>query len=202
MGVCVSRELVEELQAAQEGDEYAFATLYRAITPGLIRYLTALVGSDAEDVASETWAQVCRDLSRFQGDPDGFRAWVATIGRHRALDLLRSRRRRKTEPSPMDEAALLPSIEDTAEGALESISTQQALRLIATLPREQAEVILLRVVVGLDAQSVGRVMGKRPGAVRTAAYRGLRRLADELEHAEAGSSRCDAPRRFGAEVVR
>ena len=57
-------------------------------------------------------------------------------------------------------------------------------RLIATLPPDQAEAVLLRVVVGLDAASAGRVLGKRPGAVRTAAHRGLRRLAELLERRE------------------
>jgi RNA polymerase sigma-70 factor, ECF subfamily len=32
------------------------------------------------------------------------------------------------------------------------------------------------VVVGLDAPSAGRVLGKSAGAVRTATHRGLRRL--------------------------
>jgi RNA polymerase sigma-70 factor, ECF subfamily len=41
-------------------------------------------------------------------------------------------------------------------------------------------------VMGLDAESAGKVLGKRSGAVRTATYRGLRRLASRLEQAEAG----------------
>ena len=45
----------------------------------------------------------------------------------------------------------------------------------------------MRVVVGLDAETAAGVLGKRAGAVRTAAYRGLRRLAEQLEaHADAG----------------
>ena len=56
-----------------------------------------------------------------------------------------------------------------------------------TRPREtfrrlvQGDLASLRVVIGLDAVSAGRVLGKRPGAVRTAAYRGLRRLAASLD---------------------
>ncbi|MFE1783577.1 sigma factor-like helix-turn-helix DNA-binding protein, partial [Streptomyces sp. NPDC059506] len=53
--------------------------------------------------------------------------------------------------------------------------------LIAELPRDQAEAVLLRVVVGLDATSTARVLGKRSGAVRMAAHRGLKRLAGRLE---------------------
>jgi RNA polymerase sigma-70 factor (ECF subfamily) len=43
--------------------------------------------------------------------------------------------------------------------------------------------VLLRVVVGLDGPAAARVLGKRPGAVRTAAHRGLKRLARELGEA-------------------
>ena len=70
---------------------------------------------------------------------------------------------------------------------MEAISTDAALRLIATLPRDQAEAVLLRAVVGLDADSAGKVLGKRAGAVRTAAYRGLRTLAVRLEKPAGGA---------------
>ena len=54
---------VEQMLA---GDERAFRTVYRAVQPPLLRYLSVLVGrSEAEDVASETWAQAFRDLDRF-----------------------------------------------------------------------------------------------------------------------------------------
>src|SRR5262249_52672813 len=55
--------------------------------------------------------------------------------------------------------------------------TERALALIRTLPPDQAEAVMLRVVVGLDVAATARVLGKRPGAVRIAAMRGLRRLA-------------------------
>lgn len=60
------------------------------------------------------------------------------------------------------------------------MSTAAALALIGQLPQDQAEAVLLRIVMGLDAAAAGRVLGKRAGAVRTAAYRGLRRLAELL----------------------
>ena len=48
--------------------------------------------------------------------------------------------------------------------------------------------MLLRAVVGLDAPTAARVLGKRPGAVRTAAYRGLRTLAERISAAESDTS--------------
>jgi RNA polymerase sigma-70 factor, ECF subfamily len=167
---------------AQQGSSEAFRALYRDTQPRLLRYLSALVGDDAEDVASETWLQVSRDLTSFTGDHDGFRGWVTTIGRHRALDHLRHRSRRPpSDPVPADTLAGLAAGDDTAAGAIEAVSTDAALRLIATLPPDQAEAVMLRVVVGLDAETAAAVLGKRAGAVRTAAYRGLRALAKRLE---------------------
>lgn len=74
----------------------------------------------------------------------------------------------------------LPGPYSTHDQALESLSTEYALELVRGLPRDQAEAVLLRVVVGLDGPAAARVLGKRPGAVRTAAYRGLKRLAHQL----------------------
>ncbi|MCW2638278.1 MAG: polymerase, sigma-24 subunit, subfamily, partial [Dactylosporangium sp.] len=168
------------VSAAQSGDEEAFRSLYRAVQPGLLRYLRALVGDDAEDVASESWLQIARDLRSFRGK-EGFRAWAATIGRNRAMDHLRHRRRRPAVSTPIEQLVELPGGGDTAESASELISTDAALALIRSLPPDQAEAVLLRVVVGLDAETAGKVLGKRAGAVRTASYRGLRRLAQRLD---------------------
>jgi RNA polymerase sigma-70 factor (ECF subfamily) len=173
-------DLSSLVSAAQNGEEEAFRSLYREVQPGLLRYLRALVGDDAEDVASETWLQIARDLRSFRGS-EGFRAWAARIGRNRALDHLRHRRRRPAVSTPIEQLVELPGTGDTADSASESISTDAALALIRSLPRDQAEAVLLRVVVGLDAETAGRVLGKRAGAVRTASYRGLRRLAERLE---------------------
>ena len=184
-------ELGRALRAAQDGDEESFRTLYRDVQPRLIRFAGALVGADAEDVTSEAWLQISRDLPTFRGDLDGFRGWTATITRHRALDHLRRRSRRPVGDLPVEELTTMAAKGDTEVDALDGIATEDALRLIAGLPRDQAEAVLLRVVVGLDAKSAGKVLGKRAGAVRTASYRGLRRLAEALSpstHSDAASS--------------
>jgi RNA polymerase sigma-70 factor (ECF subfamily) len=177
-GIAEFTAIVDRMRA---GDEAAFTVVYRTVQPPLLRYLSVLVGStDAEDVASETWSQACRDLGSFSGDGDGFRGWVATIGRHRALDHLRARGRRPLADVRVEDVSNLPHVADAESAALESIETAKALRLIATLPQDQAEAVLLRAVMGLDAKTTGRVLGKRAGAVRTSAYRGLKALGERL----------------------
>ncbi|MEG8276905.1 RNA polymerase sigma factor [Streptomyces sp. AHA2] len=173
-------ELGAAVARAQQGDEAAFAAAYRLVQPGLLGYLRGLVGDDAEDVASDAWLEIARDLGRFRGDGAGFRGWTATIARHRALDHLR-RLRVRPRPSALEQDVLdLPGPQSTHDQALEALSTERALELVRGLPRDQAEAVLLRVVVGLDGPAAARVLGKRPGAVRTAAHRGLKRLAGQL----------------------
>jgi RNA polymerase sigma-70 factor, ECF subfamily len=174
--------LTAAVAAAQRGDEAAFRMVYRAVHPRLLAYVRTLVGEgDAEDVASEAWLQIARDLARFAGDADRFRGWTATIARNRALDHVRRLGRRPAVGGDETLLYTVPGHADTAGEALESLATDRAMALIARLPRDQAEAVVLRAVVGLDAKGAAEVLGKRPGAVRTAAHRGLRRLAELLE---------------------
>ncbi|WP_040906291.1 RNA polymerase sigma factor [Streptomyces griseoflavus] len=173
-------ELGAAVARAQKGDEAAFAVAYRLVQPGLLAYVRGLVGEDAEDVMSDAWLEIARDLGRFKGDGAGFRGWTATIARHRALDHLRRQRVRPRASTLEQDVLDLPGPQSTHEQAMESLSTAYALELVGGLPRDQAEAVLLRVVVGLDGPAAARVLGKRPGAVRTAAYRGLKRLAKQL----------------------
>lgn len=185
------------------GDGEAFRQVYRAVHPALLRYLEVLVGPDeAEDVASETWAQASRDLGRFSGDADGFRGWITTIGRHRGLDLLRRRSRRVQVVSDLTD--LDPANAEDVESSVEELlGTAEAVALLRDLPRDQAEAIMLRVVMGLDAKAAGSILGKRPGAVRSAAQRGLRTLGRRVDsHGDRPWARRDIFQPRGAEGVR
>ncbi len=168
------------LHAAAGRDEAAFARLWRDAHPPLLRYLRVVAGDAAEDVAAEVWLEVARRLARFRGGEPEFRGWLFTVARRRVADLRRHSRRHPIRLT--GDAADLdrPAADDTAEAALANLSAESALELIATLPRHQAEVIVLRVVAGLDVGQVARLTGRRPGAVRVAAHRGLRALADRL----------------------
>lgn len=176
------RDFAELMAAAQAGDQDAFAELYRAYQPGVLRYLRLAVGQAAEDVAAEAWYEVARGIGRFQGDEAGFRGWLFTIARHRQLDWARAKSRRPSDPVPSSTLASVAAGDgaDPASTVGTRMSTAEALSLIATLPPEQAEIVALRAIAGLDVAQVAELLGKRPGAVRVAAHRGLRRLAEQL----------------------
>jgi len=173
-------DLPEVLRDAAHGDETAFARLWRDCQPPLLRYLRVLAGESAEDVASEVWLEITRGLPRFRGGEPEFRSWLFTTARRRVIDLHRYTGRRPaivtSDLRDLDRSA--PG--DAATAAFERMSTDAALGLIATLPREQAEIIVLRVIACLDVAQVAELVGKKPGAVRVAAHRGLRALAARL----------------------
>ena len=174
-------ELGTAVARAQEGDEASFARAYRIVQPGLLGYLRGIVGDDAEDVASDAWLEIARDLGRFKGDGAGFRGWTATIARHRALDHLRRQKVRPRSAGFDADVLDLAGPHSTHDQALEALSTERALELVRSLPPDQAEAVLLRTVLGLDATTAGDILGKRAGAVRVAAHRGLKNLAKMLE---------------------
>ena len=69
---------------------------------------------------------------------------------------------------------------DPAAQALMASEREVALARLATLPPDQAEVVLLRVVAGLDAEEVALSLGTKAGAVRVSQHRALKRLSARL----------------------
>ena len=180
VGAVLGAEFSAVLEQARRGDDAGFARLWRDLQPALLRYFRVAARSVEEDLASETWLRVSEGLARFEGDEAGFRAWVFTIARNRALDWRRRVARSRTSTVPGEQLEQERADDDPAADALDRLTTDAALALIAELPADQAEVVMLRAVAGLDVSRVARIVGKRPGAVRVLAHRGLRRLAELL----------------------
>lgn len=171
------------LAAAQDGDEAAFTRIFRDVQPTLVRYLRVVAPGAADDVAGDTWLHVVEGLTGFSGGEAAFRAWLFTIARHRAVDQGRRRARHPTVTLEDSGAAERLTAPDAADTALARIGVRAALAMVASLPGDQAEIIMLRMVAGLDVQQVARITGKSPGAVRVATHRGLRRLASLADSA-------------------
>lgn len=171
----------EVVAAAVSGDSRAIGVLFSVLNPRLTRYLGLVVGRDADDVASDTWVEVMRSLPRYVGGADTIGAWVIGVGRNRALThFRRAKSRPQTSISVEEFAEVLANEQDTYQSVEDSLATAWAMARIASLPKEQAEAVFLRTIVGLDAAGAGQVLGKNPGAIRTSAHRGLKRLEKEL----------------------
>lgn len=169
------------LAAAQAGAAWAVGELYARHQPAVLRYLSARVSRDAEDVASQVWLEAARGLGRFEGDETGFRCWLFVIARRRAANEYRRLARSRTVATRPD---LLeqPGRDDPEAEALDRLAGDDAARLIARLlPSLQAEVVLLRLVAGLSVEDTAALVNKWPGTVRVLQHRALRTLAKKLD---------------------
>lgn len=167
------------LSAAQAGAEWAFGALYDDYNPRLLRYFVARAPREAEDLTAETWMGVASGLGSFQGGEERFRSWLFTIAHRRLVDHWRER-----VDEPTDNQALL-GLESASEGPEQTVvgvaAAQAAAQKIASLlSPDQAEVVLLRVLGGLDVDAVAAILGKRPGAIRVLQHRALKRLVSEI----------------------
>jgi RNA polymerase sigma-70 factor, ECF subfamily len=166
------------LDAAGQGDDRALAALWQELQPPLLRYLRSVDPGAAEDIASDTWLEVARRLDRFSGGEREFRGWLFTIARHRLIDARRRAARHRT--TPVSWLPDRPGVDDPAADVLVDLSTRASLQLVSELPPEQAEVVRLRFMAGLDTARVAQMTGKEPGNVRVLSHRGLRNLARRL----------------------
>src|SRR5262249_60718830 len=90
------QQFAATLAGAQDGEELAVSTLWRAHHPSLLRFLrTRHHAQDVDDVASEVWLRATRNLCRFRGGESDFRAWFFAIARATSVDWYRRIGRRK-----------------------------------------------------------------------------------------------------------
>lgn len=162
------------VRRAASGDETAAALLFDTYYPRIFRYARGKLANqaDAEDVAAETFAKVLRELGRFRWRGAGFEAWLFRIAANTIVDYVR-----KTGREQADETVATRM--DTAEmhtpetAVLEGETSEELNRMLERLVPDQREVLLLRFAGGLDATETGRVMGKKPNAVRQLQFRAL-----------------------------
>jgi RNA polymerase sigma-70 factor (ECF subfamily) len=171
------------LAAAKEGDERAWEGIFSELAPVVLGYLRASGAPDPDDVLGETFLQVARDIHRFEGPEEGFRAWVFTLAHHRLIDARRRAARRPVElsadpPEPGERA------DDAAEAALARIGLERVQRALADLSDDQRAVLLLRFVGDMSIEDIAKAVGKRPGAVKQLQRRGLAALKRHLPREE------------------
>lgn len=178
------KDLRRDVKQAARGDRDAAGFLFDAYHPRIYRYALARLGSpaDAEDVASETFARVLSKLDGFRWKGGGFEAWLFRIASNLIVD--RARHRAKEHATDFDNHDT-PSEASPEEVTLQREISRELRALLATLPADQREILLLRFAGGLDTYEAGAVMGRNANAARQLQFRALQNLR-ELMSVEAG----------------
>jgi RNA polymerase sigma-70 factor (ECF subfamily) len=173
-------EFADVLEAAQDGDPSACAQLWRRYAPAVAAYARARGSQDPDDLTSEVFLAVFRQLPRFAGDEDSFRGFVFTVAHRRLVDEYRARTRHAPTVIWTEEADHRRQV-SAEEAVLEHSGAQEALRMLEALAPDQRDVLVLRIFGDLTVDQVASVLGKKVGAVKALQRRGLDALRRNVE---------------------
>ena len=167
-------------ELAAKGQPAAVESLLRQIRPMVVRYCRARLShisghyQAADDVAQEVCIAVLTALPRYREMGRPFASFVFGIASHKVADAMRSAARLAIPTSDLpDGPDLRPGPEEIAVAYLEA---ERARALLARLPANQRELLVLRLLSGLSAEETGHALGMSAGAVRVAQHRALARL--------------------------
>jgi RNA polymerase sigma-70 factor (ECF subfamily) len=166
------------IERARAGDTRAFEDLARREERALYRHALRIVGttSDAEDVVQDALFSAWRSIASFQGL--SFRAWLFRIATNRALDHLRSRKRRPELPLDPPEDEEMTWAEPAAPGPdlTQLAGDREALafveKALEMLPADQRTALLLRDVEGFAYEEISIITSVEIGTVKSRIHRG------------------------------
>jgi len=185
------RALVERMMG---GEERALAEVYDRHGAAAYALALAIVGerADAEEVVADAFGQAWRTAAQFDPSRGSVAAWLATITRTRALDLLRSRRRRARalERAARADTDGLAAPLGAADAPDRGVQRQDARRLVtrslAELPEPQRRVIELAYFGGLTHTEIAAELQEPLGTVKTRMRAGMEKLRGSLAGLLAG----------------
>lgn len=180
---------LELIQQLREGDELAFKSLVATYQDMVYNTALGIVqnAEDAEDVAQEVFIQVYRSIDQFKGDAR-LSTWIYRITTTKALDHIRSRRRKKRFAfitslfGPNDELVHEP-VDFQHPGVALDRKEQAALlfQTINQLPDNQKVAFTLHKTEGLSYQEIADVMQLSVSAVESLLFRARQNLRKLLE---------------------
>jgi RNA polymerase sigma-70 factor (ECF subfamily) len=190
MGGDYSGDPVSLIQQIARGDREAFGHFYDHYAPLVFAFAVRLlrVRADAEDLLQEVFLQAWRQAARYSRDRGSPEAWILTITRSRAIDRLRSMRRRDRGFVPVEELSRTQGGRIEESEVMESEARLTAHAALAGLPETQRKVLELAYFEGLTQLEIAANLGQPLGTVKTRLRDGLRRLRELLGARAAGSS--------------
>ena len=167
-----------------DADETALGALYDQWSRSLYSLVLHLLkdADEAEDVVEETFWQAWRKASSYEPSKGAVSTWLLTIGRRKALDRLRARKRQREDPARSERTfADMPSPEnDPSQSAEEKEVREQVRSAVRALPAEQREVLELGYFNGLSQSEIAEATGQPLGTVKTRMRLAMQKLREPL----------------------
>jgi RNA polymerase sigma-70 factor (ECF subfamily) len=168
------------IEAARAADGRALGRIYATLAPAVTGFFRLQRAAEPEDLTSEVFLGVLRNLHRFRGDEAQFRSWVFTIAYRRLADERRSAGRRP-QLQPLHEAPEPADVTDVEADVERLLATWRVRELCADLPPSQRDVLLLRLVGRMTVDDIAAAIGRSRGAVKALQRRGLAAVTSHIE---------------------
>ncbi|MEM1127367.1 MAG: RNA polymerase sigma factor [Bacteroidota bacterium] len=166
------------IQAFQQGDEFAFVSLYNRHKEGVFIFCTKMLldASQAEDMMQETFLRVYENKDRLL-NAGAFKSWLFTIARNQCLNVLRRRHRQEPLTEQHQTAPLAP--QELPSAQLEK-SEQVALvnQILQELSPAYREVLILREYQNLSYEEIASITRSTLSAVKSRLFKARRKMAD------------------------
>ena len=167
---------------AKDGDPRALEALCTRHAPAVERLARHLLRDpeDARDAAQDALAKLCTRLRQFRGESQ-FTTWLHRLTVNTCRDVAARQLARSCEPLPAEHAAATPAAADPARAADLAGLRAELCAGLATLPVEQARVVVLKDALELSFEEVSAAAGVPVGTAKCYAHRGRNRLRERLE---------------------
>lgn len=163
----------EVLASAQAGGGWAFERLYAWLAPAVASYVRGQGLPDADDAVGDVFLKAFTSIGGFRGTEEQFRSWVFTVAHHRIVDERRRERRRPPACTTLDAVAEEEASGRTEDIAISAISLATLRSVVDSLPADQRDVLLMRVLGDLTVEQTAQSLGKTAGAVKQLQRRAL-----------------------------
>jgi RNA polymerase sigma-70 factor (ECF subfamily) len=173
----------EILAELAKKDPEAFGILYQRHVRTIYSYIYYRTGNaqDAEDLTARTFFQALANLYRYRVGSSPFAAWLFRIAHNLVANWHRDRSRRRSVQ--LEGALDRDSGQDPTAATIEAEQAAELRRVIAKLPADRQQLLLLKFVQELPNAAIARHMGRTEGAVKALLHRTVVALRDELSRA-------------------
>jgi len=194
-------DIAHLLNDARQGDAEALSVLYRQFVPGIFGYIATRVPdrATAEDLTSEVFLQMVEGIHALRAtDEAGFAAWLLRIARLIVAGYYRKRERQPlvfslSHDEGKHESLLGKESHPETNPVFQAETREEWNRVVQAinhLTEEQRQVLVARLLMGYDVETVARMIGKKGNAIKALQFRALQSL-HRLLAKQPGSRRVD-----------
>jgi len=163
----------ELLERSQQGDSTAWQALYERLLPAVWRMARARVSRHevAEDVVSETFMALVRNLNTLDPDSCRLHGWLRQVVRNKVSDWARRANCQSRVTAGLEVNGHTPELIDPAETILVDERRRLVCSVLASLLEQQRLVLEWKYGEGLSVQQIADRMGQTEKSIESLLYR-------------------------------